>query len=876
MDLRDWYYKQLVTQGEMDQAFGWAQSADWAQVEDLVFWGIIDQLGVTEEATPDLTVDVAGPGLAYGKDGERIFVASTQNVDCSVDEYGSPTAVVGAGNEKYLSLFVRFARNPQAPEVDGNGLTVYTEQFESYELIVRQGTEAVIPTATAPALLGDAILLADIHLVFGQTQILNADIGVDRREDWVRYSSINFGTVVVGTPKEAVEYALALVDTLWGAFPFSFASTWFGAAPVLGPAPPPTTIQQALDAIVYDIAQAGVGPSGSDLIGVTDSGAFPFVTPWAAADLQSVLMSLAGDLDGHIGGAPPQHPANAITFAPYLYLSSTDVQAAVQELVDDLLNIAGASRVGYNQAAISGMWGVTGATVQAMVDNIVTALYATAPTSGAALIGTAAIPGTPESEPTSLVMSVLTNIYGHLNDRTERSIAEVVDGHWTFDAGNNPGVTKALDAQNVLLNDAPFVSSLQGGSHSPYLNRETLLAKHTLGAGWAHPFVSPNSYSWGGTQRITDICAVLDSGDRRMIAILTTDPPAGPGVFVFDPMDPSVFGLINCGLNLPAPTGIWQADCMATDGHYLYVMFSDTGSNAHQIMAWDAISQAPHPGWPVTGTAMPGVGATPLGISNTDRIIIGSLAAPGYDSALTLVTANSWQNCASGLSISVWNATNGALVASGDGDAAVISYGAANAYPSGGLSINDATGDIIMAVADSGSGAGSYVTATLANPAVGSGYAGMPFDVPSQRCQDIIWDGSLWWCINQTGDIYIYDTVSTPMAWVLKQGNASVGTARFGCFDGFNVWLQDLEASIGQIVAHKIPASRYAGNVTQTVAVMATNFANFMLSQEAGDVAQNQMGRMAFDGDAVWMVMSNVGGMALSGIVRRLPAAVHR
>lgn len=102
----------------------------------------------------------------------------------STDENGAPTTVSAAGQEKTVAIFIKFARNPSDPRTDGNAALVNYVQDESVSFQVVQSAQAPLGTSVPPPLRSDQLLLADIKLIFGQTQVLNADISQARREDF--------------------------------------------------------------------------------------------------------------------------------------------------------------------------------------------------------------------------------------------------------------------------------------------------------------------------------------------------------------------------------------------------------------------------------------------------------------------------------------------------------------------------------------------------------------------------------------------------------------------------------------------------------------------------------------------------------------------
>ncbi len=187
MSLRfDFYFKQPVTEGEMDAAFAGLEQADRDLAVDTLNTGIFANAVVTQHTpTADLTVDVSGPGTAYSPLGERMFFAPNQTVDLSVDNLSVSTSVGSPGNAKIVSLFLKFDRTLSDPRTDGGGNPIDFRQDESFQFFVTQGAEATSGSEVPPALESDGILLADITLIFAQTQILNADIDTARRQDAV-------------------------------------------------------------------------------------------------------------------------------------------------------------------------------------------------------------------------------------------------------------------------------------------------------------------------------------------------------------------------------------------------------------------------------------------------------------------------------------------------------------------------------------------------------------------------------------------------------------------------------------------------------------------------------------------------------------------
>lgn len=257
----NYYFRQKVSESELDEGFELLEQADRDFVTDLQLVGITDGLAVTQRgAGANLTVDVSA-GVAYDKDGQRIFTSSLQNVSVSADENAVTTAVSNPGNSKIIALFFKFKRTLTDPRTDGNSVTVFFSEAESFEFKVRQGTEAGSPTP--PALDPEYILLADITRTFGDTQILNAAINVTgRREDvFVQTGTFNtrrgrikdvIGDIYTAMNSGGASLAAHLADGVdahdASAISYLGSAAWADATAVVA-----TDVEAALDEIVSDL-----------------------------------------------------------------------------------------------------------------------------------------------------------------------------------------------------------------------------------------------------------------------------------------------------------------------------------------------------------------------------------------------------------------------------------------------------------------------------------------------------------------------------------------------------------------------------------------------------------------------------------------------
>ncbi|MFH0901829.1 MAG: hypothetical protein V2A73_14460, partial [Pseudomonadota bacterium] len=180
-----------------------------------------------------------------------------------------------------------------------------------------------------------------------------------------------------------------------------------------------------------------------------------------ANTVQSALDSVDSTLAGHLGGTAHRHPASHVDYAPRGFVAASNVQAAIDEVVDDLSSTAsgnpGAARIGadavvgipnalaasnvdtqlsqllgwlnshvgaaagaHNASAIAAAVHnyLTGTSVQAQLQEIVAALLSQAiGTCGASRIGADGASSSPTSLTAGTVRSQLGELLGAVNAR---------------------------------------------------------------------------------------------------------------------------------------------------------------------------------------------------------------------------------------------------------------------------------------------------------------------------------------------------------------------------------------------------------------------------------------------------------------------------
>ncbi len=368
---RDYFFRQRVTEAELDEGFADLEKADQNLAADLGFVGVLANAVVSQHApVPDLSADVSGPGAALDQLGQRIFFSALQNVNVAQDDGGVSTSVSAAGQEKIVSVFVKFDRALSDPRVDGNSLTVFFRRDESFKFIVAQGAQAPAGTALPPPLRSDAILLADVTRAFGQTQVLNANISTARRQDALVATS-SPRSIRRGKTLEAVSDLLTFLNAhttgTADRHPAAAIDYAGGGAWADGTTNPAATTEAQLDKIIADLAAI----AGAPKVGAAATAGAP--NALGAGTVRSQLDALLGFINAHINLASGAHAASALTYAgggnwaDGTTNPATTVEGQLDKVISDIAATTGAPKVG--AAATAGAPNALGAgTVRSQLD----------------------------------------------------------------------------------------------------------------------------------------------------------------------------------------------------------------------------------------------------------------------------------------------------------------------------------------------------------------------------------------------------------------------------------------------------------------------------------------------------------------------------
>lgn len=212
MNRRKYYPDQLVDDDDLNAGETYTYNAIGNLMSDVGIFGIITGGDVTEQGVPSMSVDLSTPFIGYNQAGERVYKATGDVIDCSVDYLGNPTVPSVGGESVWISIHGRFAYTEEDPKVI-EGDTKYLTWAESYEWRVVVGIPAVAPGHAKPAEPGDAILIADIELINGQTTILTADIDESRKDTFV-FTNADGITVAAGGWTKLDAAAVTVQDAL--------------------------------------------------------------------------------------------------------------------------------------------------------------------------------------------------------------------------------------------------------------------------------------------------------------------------------------------------------------------------------------------------------------------------------------------------------------------------------------------------------------------------------------------------------------------------------------------------------------------------------------------------------------------------------------
>jgi len=841
MDLLNFYYLQRVLESELDLVETNTAAALKKARQDLAIIGMHDGGVVTQNAPPDLSVLVSGPALGTDPDGERLYWAAAQTVDCSQDHLGAPTTVVAPGNERWISVIAEYDQTLALPVTDGNGVTVYTRIYDSFNLYVTMAAEQAFGANVKPALPADGVLLADIRLVFGTVQILAADINIvaagitNRRQDLVRYAGTYIPTAAYGNLVDAVIALFGYVDALSTGVGVVFAATgtWRDASAIAA-----VTVSGAINEIVSDLsAFAGAARMGS-AAHVTVGG---FCNLGNGA-IQDALEGIADNVDGHIGGGAPAHPDTAVTSA---------AQAGTPE------SWAGGSVRGF----LTGLLGHVNDRTERAVDETVSGAWK------------------------------FENGEAWPRDRAKQSENLAFrDSPWfeaLFGGSAPPWETPEQVCADLRVAGYNWAQAWLG-LNSPYNS-----------AGYNYPDTCRFLGSSG--RKYVAFLADLAGFGTPCNVVMWFDPCEIPVLptFIAD------LGAVPNALPVPAGRWEPTAMCSDGLNVYIMFVDPTLGAaSPHRIQAFNLIAGTIKVGWPNDGTVLPGSGLGTTGtMKQSERCKVVQMSA--YGGSDVICTLNSWVRGPVAIPgttpcVSMINMGTGAIVASGCGDMPIDAVN--NCWPTEALA-SDGT-NVYVGSWNETTGVGQVFTCRIVNPQLGSATGTWPYQLnsggmPAWACpKELLFDGALLWCSFNDGNslagagpinfgmtfgaVVAYDFTADD--WIPQLAAADILAVGHMAYDGLNVWVQvmrDMDGAGNKDIEclYKMPCVQANPRIELTVGADEQKqlVAYLMSMSEFAQISTTDFGRMCFDGDGVWTIVDGAGdGHSLEGVIRRVPHAGSR
>jgi len=386
-DRFNWFFRQLVSESEMDGADSALEGADRNFAVDFEFGvGTLgSEYGGITTSGLDLVVAIVGAtqpvatgvrvyaGVAYDSSGRRVphSPVSYSTIDArragstTIGETGlmllpdGPDIQPLAGFERWLSIFIVSGRLLDDPRIDGAGDPVYYEEGESFQFYVKAGALYALSGAPAipdPPLESGKVLLADLKITNTGGDLEYQTPDVQRRQDWLRATSVAtfpYFTLVAGNPRFAIREVLRYLNQhVAGLAGRQLASTidYEGGSPWIdGTTNPATSVEGQLDKIIEDLKKQTAGTSGAHKIGAAAVAGAPLSL--IASSPATQIAAIVARYNNHIGGGADLHPANDIVYAgsaPNAFADASTLPGAtsLEVIIDSLVQLLGSTTLG--------------------------------------------------------------------------------------------------------------------------------------------------------------------------------------------------------------------------------------------------------------------------------------------------------------------------------------------------------------------------------------------------------------------------------------------------------------------------------------------------------------------------------------------------
>ncbi len=164
MDKLNFYSGQLVNHNDLQTFQNNVENKDKELTQKLFGYGIVDGFGVSPNSPADLTVLVA-PGFAVDQYGQTVKLLQQRQVNLA--------GYVPSANSRYVTLYAMFTRKEYETRQNDIGEEIKYRWDEDSEITIVAGDVSGSPVK--PNVSSEGVLLADILLTEGQTQITTID-----------------------------------------------------------------------------------------------------------------------------------------------------------------------------------------------------------------------------------------------------------------------------------------------------------------------------------------------------------------------------------------------------------------------------------------------------------------------------------------------------------------------------------------------------------------------------------------------------------------------------------------------------------------------------------------------------------------------------
>ena len=477
--------------------------------------------------------------------------------------------------------------------------------------------------------------------------------------------------------------------------------------------------------------------------------------------------------------------------------------------------------------------------------------------------------GTPSAITANTISHQTGQMLTLVNNRVSATEDYNITGVWEFE-----GDTESIEGiDQVRFRSVPYANSLQGGSCPPGISPRQI-AMNGIGFnsgayeanGWAYPYSPVNRPTL--TAGSKDTCVVVKndaSGIPQKYLCVFANGGASPcDLHFFDIVSGDEYASWSFELETFITGSSQAALACCSDGDTVYCLFGDVTNN-YQVQAFDWVNKTYKAGWPASGVALNGTWTTSVDLSEYRMCI----ADDTY-----LAVAKTWQALTSGatLGIAILELADGTMT-EGNGDFAGSYHSSSKAR----CVCSDGT-YVYFSVLNYGS---SFEIHSInpASPAAGCGFTGIP-GATTASTQEIICTGEQLVLLEDTA-IEVYPFIGgTPAIFTIADTGVDIKHICRGAFDGENIWVADMDASVypdtagNGIALLKIPAAELRSNHEFIDCVKRVFLTHSELSAGTAQLASSYpMGKVLFDGDSIWFVKDII---ASSPVIVRVPRAMYR